>query len=339
MILNRHLCKIYYIDNSYYIKEPRLTELGSACYTGSSVYGLYTSALQPAKTDALFLESEKELYSYFNRVNKDIDSIKKIYFFPDCTYPKARLLEGWKRTIKIENSDIQVFSKLKFKKFRSDKDFKVLYSEEENSYYILDWSLRKLGDVQTHIDLELLPHDVTLFYQGQYLAFDDKNTEILMNLDKAEQCCYITDFCKMIDHKFIVPDENEIERLTEMLCSNDIDIRTIAINMTASLSIYSIICRLGFIMQKRNLKERVKCYSMIEFFNTVFKFTVDNKVFLTNAYENSTNEDDKKFAIEQAKELMVHPLSFLETEFEKLKPIFKNLKVYIDDEVYSDTRV
>lgn len=338
MILNRQQHKLKYIDYQNYRNVGyKVCDFGQP---GFGYWGKYEShkIIPPEKVDSLFLGSDDDLRSFLKKETISVDDIQTIYFYPLCTYPKQRLVDNWKVTSRKEKANIRVYSKIVHELYQHNPEIEILYSKSEDAYYVLDWELRAFDEpAEKLIELQLVPDDIVSFYIGPCLAFRGKYSENLINVVNDDAAICVSDFCKLIDEKFPIMDSKQMENIQALLKTTDLKTRELAMTIIISFNLFSMVARMSDALYYST--DVFRKHQIMKFLNEVYFFSSSKRYNLAQAYAVSTSEEDKEFAFKKCKGVLEMNVDGFARRMKDLIPVFKELKIIVDNEVYCDTRI
>lgn len=220
------------------------------------------------------------------KIVSNITGVKKVFFDPECPYPRFKLneLTSIKRCLSPSKADLCVLSKTNIQTYRpqhssggdpKDNIVKILYSKSENAYYLIDHcpntchNTGNTKDLQKYItractpgtvgidkflsavmNEHIIPSDCTLFYQGK-ISFlgDQKSFEQIDNiLNNYMKIIYDTDLDTFINSNLQSITDEELKSLSSMLQSSDQTTVGMGIKLISSYNIVDAACSIGILI-------------------------------------------------------------------------------------------
>ena len=236
----------------------------------------------------IFLGSSKDILNNINSKldHTNINLFKKVYFDPQCTYPRYKLsvLSTIKRTTKISNADTAIISKGcgSFVDHNCDSyvcknkstDYLILYSSSENCYYFIDWSLDTLSNQIMNVYLQellckyadnnltgyhrfasalinknILPADCNEIYCGKTVILDYKGNRFLQDLfTRYTKLTYDTDLDNFLTSGLEPLSEESISSIEKMIASRDSSTIEIGINLLCNIPVTKYPCTITMLL-------------------------------------------------------------------------------------------
>lgn len=220
------------------------------------------------------------------KIAPNITGVKKVFFDPECSYPRFKLneLTSIKRCLSPSKADLCVLSRTNIQTYRpkhnsggdpKDSIVKILYSKSENAYYLIDhcpntcYSTGNTKDLQKYITRActpgtvgidkflsavmneyIIPSDCTLFYQGKisFLGNQKLFEQIDNILNNYMKIIYDTDLDTFINSNLQSITDEELKSLSSMLRSSDQTTVGMGIKLISSYNIVDAACSIGILI-------------------------------------------------------------------------------------------
>lgn len=280
---------------------------------------------------------DNEIHSKLN--SSDPSTFKKVYFDPLCKYPRFKLnsLTNIKRCLDPSKADSIILHKMEFTTYSSKssisganktRDYLILYSAQNNCYYLIDYYPIKLYDskewkllnkyitqyskdntsglhswASALINGQILPSDCVIFYFGKMILTDDKQTEFLDNLySKYMKITYDTELDRFINIGLQKPEKEDLETINNMLASSDESVVGMGLKLLTNYNLGASACSIGIIIAQnwgniiRSSVSRSVGFEQVLATLGLNKDTLNyqDKYSIVNAlYDNSTDDIDK----------------------------------------------
>lgn len=304
MLLNKETHNIKYISflnftrygTSKFVEISELSELVKLTDFGTrqaeqffcDTYVAYADRKTPEYAHSIYLGDETTIKNEISKKvidNVDINNISKIYFDPNCKYPRFKLdvLAGIKRSLNPAKADCVVITKDKsFPNYVSrpasllkHSKILILYSKTEDCYYFVDYypDMTYTKAYQNHFklllkpfleyeDLDLaswaevlikcgvLPSDCAHFYYGSVvLTYNDEQTAFLNNLYTVYNNIILdTELDRLVSNNLQPITDDVLQTLSTMLSSNDPSTVDMGLKMLSGYDLRSHKCSVSTLL-------------------------------------------------------------------------------------------
>lgn len=357
MILNKNINNIKYVfldSDRYTYNAPQkitfadyidIVDFGkrSHKYYSNPYYWKQKQYFSSEKYMGIFLGSNDDVK---NEINKKINpngpgTLKKIYFDPLCKYPrfKVNALSNIKRCLNpdkadsviIHFNDLDIYESHTWVNDTVNTNILILYSNAQNTYYLVDYYPEKLSNktnwktlntlinqngtdntsklhfwASALVNANVLPSDCTIYYYGNIILLDNEKFNFLDNLyNKYMQITYDTELDKFINDTLQKPGQEELDTINRMLASSDNSVVGMGLKLLSSYDLSNSVCSIGMILANNwmriadsNVSKSVgfeQVLSSLKLEKSDFAYGNNNRL-MNRLYSNSTDEEDKKHA-------------------------------------------
>lgn len=385
MILNKYTnnIKYIYLDSEKYVyNSPQKTGWSdyidivdfskeSQKFYSNPYYWRQKQYFYSSSYIGIFLGSNEDIK---NEINKKINpnspgTLKKIYFDPLCKYPrfKVNTLSNIKRCLNPDKADsviihfnnLDIYESHTWVNDTVNTNILVLYSNAQNTYYLVDYYPEKLSNktnwktlntlinqngtdntsklhfwASALINANVLPNDCTIYYYGNIILLDNEKFNFLDNLyNKYMLITYDTELDRFINNALQKPGQEELDTINRMLASSDNSVVGMGLKLLNSYDLSDSICSIGIILANNWTQVSESNVSKSVGFEQVLNcLGIDrselaygnNHRLMNHLYDNSTNDEDKK----QARNIVINQITqSIQKRLEDYTKEFSNLNL------------
>lgn len=328
---------------------------------GNKPDNLYRIRNRPVNQQ-VYVGKASDLNDMYNKqFTKDFDlsKMKKVFFDPNCTYPRYKLAQftNVKRCLSPDKADAVIITLTKFQNEYSK--YYMFYSAEHDHYYFVQEydlqhrntlkdeypSIPKQEDrfIKYVIDKKMTADDLTYVGIREIVFINEDDAKSVNVLKGTHKFILDTDLDAEISKTLNNADESDIESIDELLGSSDISTVGLGMDLLINYNVTEKACTIGMMIFKhrKNIIRSPKINSVgfknilsalkitrsdLNYYNENGKLHYINKL-----YKIATNPEDKTLAYKMAVSIVQKQL---EDSLQSLQDGISNLGIKADIRAY-----